>query len=64
MMIKHTLIWLTNEQVKISYRPVHLYILTDDVEMILGGIDKTSSCAYTSICTHKPAPNAHPALYK
>ncbi|MEI6708367.1 MAG: succinate dehydrogenase flavoprotein subunit [Methylococcales bacterium] len=32
--MKHTLTWLVDEQVKIAYRPVHLYTLTDDVEMI------------------------------
>ncbi|MCX7067758.1 MAG: succinate dehydrogenase flavoprotein subunit [Methylococcales bacterium] len=32
--MKHTLTWLIDEQVKIAYRPVHLYTLTDDVEMI------------------------------
>mgnify|MGYP000111303072 CR=1 FL=1 len=32
--LKHTLTWLQNDHVKIDYRPVHLYTLTDDVEMI------------------------------
>ncbi len=32
--LKHTLTWLVDEQVKIDYRPVHLYTLTDDVEAI------------------------------
>jgi succinate dehydrogenase / fumarate reductase flavoprotein subunit len=32
--MKHTLTWLVDEQVKIAYRPVHLYTLTDDVEVI------------------------------
>ncbi len=32
--LKHTLIWLQNNKVKIDYRPVHLYTLTDDVDMI------------------------------
>ena len=32
--LKHTLTWLQNGNVKIDYRPVHLYTLTDDVEMI------------------------------
>ena len=32
--LKHTLTWLNDNQVKIAYRPVHLYTLTDDVEMI------------------------------
>lgn len=32
--LKHTLTWLQNGNVRIDYRPVHLYTLTDDVEMI------------------------------
>jgi succinate dehydrogenase / fumarate reductase flavoprotein subunit len=32
--LKHTLTWLQNGDVKIDYRPVHLYTLTDDVEVI------------------------------
>ena len=32
--LKHTLTWLQKDDVKIDYRPVHLYTLTDDVEMI------------------------------
>jgi succinate dehydrogenase / fumarate reductase flavoprotein subunit len=32
--LKHTLTWLKNDNVKIDYRPVHLYTLTNDVEMI------------------------------
>ncbi|MSR17109.1 MAG: succinate dehydrogenase flavoprotein subunit [Methylococcaceae bacterium] len=32
--LKHTLTWLQNGNVKIDYRPVHLYTLTDDVEVI------------------------------
>lgn len=32
--LKHTLTWLQNGEVKIDYRPVHLYTLTDDVEVI------------------------------
>jgi succinate dehydrogenase / fumarate reductase flavoprotein subunit len=32
--LKHTLTWLQNDIVKIDYRPVHLYTLTNDVEMI------------------------------
>jgi succinate dehydrogenase / fumarate reductase flavoprotein subunit len=32
--LKHTLTWLDGYQVKIDYRPVHLYTLTDQVEMI------------------------------
>ena len=32
--LKHTLTWLHNGNVKIDYRPVHLYTLTDDVEAI------------------------------
>lgn len=32
--MKHTLTWLDKGKVKIDYRPVHLYTLTDDVDMI------------------------------
>ncbi|TAK61530.1 succinate dehydrogenase flavoprotein subunit [Methylobacter sp.] len=32
--LKHTLTWLTDDQVKIDYRPVHMYTLTDDVDVI------------------------------
>ncbi|MGZ8174992.1 MULTISPECIES: succinate dehydrogenase flavoprotein subunit [Methylobacter] len=32
--MKHTLTWLTDDQVKIDYRPVHMYTLTDDVDVI------------------------------
>ena len=32
--MKHTLIWLENNQTKIDYRPVHMYTLTDEVEVI------------------------------
>jgi succinate dehydrogenase / fumarate reductase flavoprotein subunit len=32
--LKHTLTWLAEDEVKIDYRPVHLYTLTDEVEMI------------------------------
>jgi succinate dehydrogenase / fumarate reductase flavoprotein subunit len=32
--LKHTLTWLTDDQIKIDYRPVHMYTLTDDVEVI------------------------------
>lgn len=32
--LKHTLTWLHENEVKIDYRPVHLYTLTSDVEMI------------------------------
>lgn len=32
--MKHTLTWLEEGEVKIAYRPVHLYTLTDDVEAI------------------------------
>jgi succinate dehydrogenase / fumarate reductase, flavoprotein subunit len=32
--LKHTLTWIENGKVKIDYRPVHLYTLTDEVEMI------------------------------
>ena len=32
--MKHTLTWMVDDKVKIDYRPVHLYTLTDDVEVI------------------------------
>jgi succinate dehydrogenase / fumarate reductase, flavoprotein subunit len=32
--LKHTLTWLHNDEVTINYRPVHLYTLTNDVEVI------------------------------
>ena len=32
--MKHTLTWLTDDQVTIDYRPVHLYTLSDEVEVI------------------------------
>jgi succinate dehydrogenase / fumarate reductase flavoprotein subunit len=32
--LKHSLLWLDKGQVKIDYRPVHLYTLTDEVEVI------------------------------
>ena len=32
--LKHSLLWIDNNKVKIDYRPVHMYTLTDDVEMI------------------------------
>jgi succinate dehydrogenase / fumarate reductase, flavoprotein subunit len=32
--LKHTLTWLQDGQIKIDYRPVHLYTLTDEVEVI------------------------------
>jgi succinate dehydrogenase / fumarate reductase flavoprotein subunit len=32
--LKHTLTWLQNAEVKIDYRPVHLYTLTVDVDVI------------------------------
>ena len=32
--MKHTLTWLIDGQVKIDYRPVHLYTLTDEVDVI------------------------------
>ncbi len=32
--LKHTLIWLRDGQVRIDYRPVHLYTLTDEVDFI------------------------------
>ncbi|MGZ4960595.1 MAG: succinate dehydrogenase flavoprotein subunit [Methylomonas sp.] len=32
--LKHTLTWRENNQVRIDYRPVHLYTLTDEVEVV------------------------------
>ena len=32
--MKHTLTWLIDDKIKIDYRPVHCYTLTDDVEVI------------------------------
>ena len=32
--MKHTLTWLKDDQLKIDYRPVHLYTLTDEVDTI------------------------------
>ncbi len=32
--LKHTLLWLNDDKVKIDYRPVHLYTLTDEVDVI------------------------------
>ncbi len=32
--LKHSLMWLQDNQVKIDYRPVHLYTLTDEVDVI------------------------------
>ena len=32
--LKHTLTWLDQDRVRIDYRPVHLYTLTDEVEVI------------------------------
>jgi succinate dehydrogenase / fumarate reductase flavoprotein subunit len=32
--MKHTLTWLSDDQVKIDYRPVHMYTLTDEVDVI------------------------------
>lgn len=32
--MKHTLLWLNDNQVKIDYRPVHMFTLTDEVEVI------------------------------
>ncbi|WP_431065161.1 succinate dehydrogenase flavoprotein subunit [Methylotuvimicrobium sp.] len=32
--LKHSLLWLNDNEVKIDYRPVHLYTLTDEVEAI------------------------------
>jgi succinate dehydrogenase / fumarate reductase flavoprotein subunit len=32
--MKHSLTWLIDNKITIDYRPVHLYTLTDDVEVI------------------------------
>jgi succinate dehydrogenase / fumarate reductase flavoprotein subunit len=32
--LKHTLTWLRGDNVKIDYRPVHMYTLTDEVDVI------------------------------
>lgn len=32
--LKHTLTWLDDDKVKIDYRPVHLFTLTDEVDVI------------------------------
>jgi len=32
--MKHSLLWLNDDEVKIDYRPVHMYTLTDEVEVI------------------------------
>ncbi len=32
--MKHTLTWMVDDKIKIDYRPVHCYTLTDDVEVI------------------------------
>ncbi len=32
--MKHTLTWLLDDNIKIDYRPVHLYTLTDEVDVI------------------------------
>jgi succinate dehydrogenase / fumarate reductase flavoprotein subunit len=32
--LKHSLLWLADDKVKIDYRPVHMYTLTDEVEVI------------------------------
>jgi succinate dehydrogenase / fumarate reductase flavoprotein subunit len=32
--LKHTLTWLHDDNVKIDYRPVHMYTLTDEVDVI------------------------------
>ncbi|MEY3289074.1 MAG: hypothetical protein RLZZ419_1316 [Pseudomonadota bacterium] len=32
--MKHTLTWMVDDNIKIDYRPVHLYTLTDDVDVI------------------------------
>ncbi len=32
--LKHSLLWLNDDKVKIDYRPVHMYTLTDEVQVI------------------------------
>ncbi len=32
--LKHSLLWLAKDKVKIDYRPVHMYTLTDEVDVI------------------------------
>ena len=32
--LKHSLLWIEDNKVKIDYRPVHIYTLTDEVEVI------------------------------
>ena len=32
--MKHSLLWLADDKVKIDYRPVHMYTLSDEVEVI------------------------------
>jgi succinate dehydrogenase / fumarate reductase flavoprotein subunit len=32
--MKHTVAWLDDKKVTLDYRPVHMYTLTDDVEVI------------------------------
>ncbi len=32
--MKHSLLWLNDDKVKIDYRPVHMYTLTDEVDVI------------------------------
>ena len=32
--MKHSLLWLADDKVKIDYRPVHMYTLTDEVDVI------------------------------
>ena len=32
--MKHTLAWIKNGKVKIDFRPVHDYTMTDDIEYI------------------------------
>jgi succinate dehydrogenase / fumarate reductase flavoprotein subunit len=33
--LKHTLTWLDKDKVTFGYRPVHLYTLTNDVEVVM-----------------------------
>ena len=32
--LKHSLLWLAKDKIKIDYRPVHMYTLTDEVDVI------------------------------
>jgi len=32
--LKHSVLWIEDDKVKIDYRPVHMYTLTDEVDVI------------------------------